>query len=127
MPAQPAYITLNRHGTFYFRIVVPLPVRTALGLQREIRSSLKTDSQRLAIRRARQYAARFDAVFDKVLSVIDHDDYTEEELISLAEEVEQTGKADSWGAWASWPTEPGTDHCGIFTAQPSFRLVCWRI
>lgn len=106
MPAQPAYITQNRHGTFYFRIVVPLPVRTVLGLQREIRRSLKTDSQRIALRRARQYAARFDAVFDRVLSVIDRDDYTEEALISLAEELEQAGKPDSWGAWASWPTEP---------------------
>lgn len=107
MPAQPAYITRNRHGTFYFRIVVPLPVRTALGLQREIRRSLKTDSQRLAIRRARQYAARFDAVFDKVLSVTDRDDYilTEEDLLLLNEEIERAGQADSWGTWATGPTE----------------------
>ncbi|WP_369403324.1 DUF6538 domain-containing protein [Pseudomonas syringae group genomosp. 3] len=62
MPAQPSHITINRHRTYYFRIriiiVVPKPVRAALGLQREIRRSLKTDSLRLALRRARQYAAR---------------------------------------------------------------------
>lgn len=107
MPAQPAYITRNRYGTFYFRIVVPLPVRTALGLQREIRRSLKTDSQRLAIRRARQYAALFDAVFDKVSSVTNRDNYipTEEDLLLLNEEIERSGQTDSWGAWASEPTE----------------------
>lgn len=70
MPAQPAYITRNRHGTFYFRIVVPLPLRSALGFQREIRRTLKTDSQRLALRRARQFAARYEAVFDKVLTMV---------------------------------------------------------
>ncbi|WP_271410044.1 site-specific integrase [Pseudomonas sp. Q1-7] len=108
MPAQPAYITLNRHGTFYFRIVVPSPVRTALGLQREIRRSLKTDSQRLALRRARQFAARYEAAFDKVLSVIDRDDYqlTAEDMERAGEVIEQAGRPISWGSWASEPEEP---------------------
>lgn len=107
MPAQPAYLTRNRHGTFYFRIVVPLPIRNALGIGREIRRSLKTDSQRLALRRARQYAARFDAVFDGVLSVVDHNDYilTDDDLLLLNEEIERADQAISWGAWASGPAE----------------------
>lgn len=102
MPAQPAYLTLNRHKTYYFRVVIPLPLRAAFGLQREIRRSLKTDSLRLALRRARQYAARFDAVFDKALHVID-DDYTptEEDLWLLNDELERAGKPEQWGQWTS--------------------------
>ncbi|HCF2593182.1 TPA: hypothetical protein NIA60_004238 [Pseudomonas aeruginosa] len=106
MPAQPAYLTLNRHRTYYFRVVIPLPLRAAFGLQREIRRSLKTDSLRLALRRARQYAARFDAVFDKALQVID-DDYipTEEDLQLFNEELERAGKPEPWGQWTSCPAE----------------------
>ncbi|HEY0286627.1 MAG TPA: DUF6538 domain-containing protein [Pseudomonas sp.] len=70
MPAQPSYLSLNRHGTYYFRIVTPKPLRVALGLPREIRRSLKTDSLKQALRRARQYVARYEAVFDKVLNVV---------------------------------------------------------
>ena len=108
MPAQPSYIAQNRHGTFYFRIVVPIAVRTALGLQRQIRRSLKTDSQRLAIRRARQYAARFDAVFDKVLYVVEDDGYqiTNEDLEVWTAEIENAGTVGQWGAWSSPPLAP---------------------
>ena len=107
MPVQPAYITRNRHGTFYFRMVVPLPVRNVLGMRREIRRSLKTDSQRLALRRARQYVARFDAVFDKVLNVVDRNDYipTDDDLRLLNEEIERADQTVAWGAWASEPVE----------------------
>lgn len=106
MPAQSAYLTLNRHGTYYFRVVIPLRLRAAFGLQREIRRSLKTDSLRLALRRARQYAARFDAVFDKALHVID-DDYipTEEDLRLFNEELERAGEPGQWGQWTSGPAE----------------------
>jgi len=108
MPAQPAYITQNRHGTYYFRIVVPRPLRSALGLQREIRRSLKTDSQRLALRRARQYAARYEAAFDKVLTVLeqDHCELTDEEVERYAEEIKQSVKAEAYGLWSSPPAEP---------------------
>lgn len=104
MPAQPAYLTLNRHGTYYFRIVTPIRLRLTFGLQREIRRSLKTDSLRLALRRARQYAARFETAFDKVLSVADQDDYvpTEEDVVLYNELIEQ---AETAGAWASLPAE----------------------
>lgn len=100
MPAQPSYITLNRHRTYYFRIVVPLRLRAAFGLQREIRRSLKTDSLRLALRRARQYAARFEAAFDKVLVVAEQDDYepTDEDYETYLSEI---AKAEAPGIWAS--------------------------
>ncbi|MNJ23935.1 hypothetical protein D3C77_183360 [compost metagenome] len=105
MPTQPAYLTLNRHGTYYFRIVTPMRLRSAFDLQREIRRSLKTDSLRLALRRARQYAARFEAAFDKVLGVVDQDDYvpTDEDLEFYTNEMKQ---AESAGAWASHSSEP---------------------
>jgi hypothetical protein len=70
MKRDPSYMTLNRHGTYYFRIVIPLPLRPLLNGQREIRRSLKTDSHRLARKRARQYAARYEATFDRVMSVV---------------------------------------------------------
>ncbi len=106
MPTQPAHLTRNRHNTYYFRVVIPLPLRVAFGLQREIRRSLKTDSLRLALRRARQYAARFEAVFDKALHVID-DDFipTEEDLRLFNEELERAGKPEQWGQWTSGPVE----------------------
>ncbi len=74
MKPSPTYLTLNRHGTFYFRIVIPRPLRALLKRQREVRRTLKTDSYRLAQKRARQYAARYEAAFDKVMSVVEHDD-----------------------------------------------------
>ncbi|MEE5154647.1 DUF6538 domain-containing protein [Pseudomonas alliivorans] len=66
MKPVPSYLSLNRHGTYYFRIVIPAPVRKLLQGKREIRRSLKTDSQRLAVKRARQHAVRFESVFDRV-------------------------------------------------------------
>lgn len=100
MSAQPSYITLNRHRTYYFRIVIPLRLRAAFGLQREIRRSLKTDSLRLALRRARQYAARFEAAFDRVLVVAEQDDYepTDEDYELYLSEI---AKAETPGVWAS--------------------------
>lgn len=74
MKHSPSYLTLNRHGTFYFRIVIPRPLRALLNGQREVRRTLKTDSERLARRRARQFAARYEAVFDKVVNVVERDE-----------------------------------------------------
>ncbi|MGI9804240.1 DUF6538 domain-containing protein [Pseudomonas aeruginosa] len=48
MKPSPSYLTRNRHGTFYFRIVIPRPLRALLHGQREVRRTLKTDSERLA-------------------------------------------------------------------------------
>ncbi|MCS8504519.1 site-specific integrase [Pseudomonas aeruginosa] len=74
MKPSPSYLTRNRHGTFYFRIVIPRPLRALLNGQREVRRTLRTDSERLARRRARQFAARYEAVFDKVVSVLERDE-----------------------------------------------------
>lgn len=105
MPVQPAFLTLNRHKTYYFRIVVPKPLRAAFSIQREIRRSLKTDSARLALKRARQYAVRFEAAFDRVLAVVGKDDYipTDADYELYINEIEQAGSA---GAWESHPAEP---------------------
>lgn len=108
MPAQPSYLFTNRFGTYYFRMVTPAPLRIALGLQREIRRSLKTDSHRLALRRARQYVARYEAVFDKVLNVVNRDDYqpTDEDYELFIEQIEQADGAKDRGLYSSDPTEP---------------------
>lgn len=87
MKYNPSYLTLNRHGTFYFRIVIPRSLRLLFNGQREIRRTLKTDSQRLARKRARQYAARYEAVFDRVIRVVERDDLglTEADYAELME------------------------------------------
>lgn len=74
MKPSPSYLTRNRHGTFYFRIVIPRPLRALLRGQREVRRTLKTDSERLARKRARQYVARYEAVFDKVVNMVERDE-----------------------------------------------------
>ena len=109
MPAQPSFLTLNRHGTYYFRLVIPKPLRSAFSSQREIRRSLKTDSQRLALRRARQYIARYDAIFDRMLAVVEKDDYqpSAEDYELFLSELE---KADAHTDWSdSKPLETPTE------------------
>lgn len=95
MKPSPSYLTRNRHGTFYFRIVIPRPLRALLNGQREVRRTLRTDSERLARRRARQFAARYEAAFDKVVSVLERDELglTEadyEELMRLVPDTKPT-------------------------------------
>ncbi|ENY76466.1 phage integrase-like protein [Pseudomonas putida TRO1] len=117
MPAHPAYLTLNRHGTYYFRLVVPKPLRSAFGLQREIRRSLKTDSQRLALRRARQYIARYEAIFDRILAVVEKDDYqpSDEDYELFLAQIE---KAEAHTGWSTAkPSEVPTE----FKSQLSDR------
>ncbi|MCL7462802.1 DUF6538 domain-containing protein [Pseudomonas sp. NW5] len=77
MKPAPSYLTRNRHGTFYFRMVIPAPLRPLVNGKREVRRSLKTDSQRLALKRARLHAVRFESVFDRVLAVVSRDDDVE--------------------------------------------------
>jgi len=106
MPKQPAHISVNRHGTYHFRIVIPLALRDAFNLQREIRRSLKTDSQRLALRRARQYAARYETAFDKVLYRMSSSDdvLTPEEVefeLSLAAAEGTNANQGCMGDWST--------------------------
>ena len=95
MKPSPSYLTRNRHGTFYFRIVIPRPLRALLNGQREVRRTLRTDSERLARRRARQFAACYEAVFDKVVSVLERDEIglTEADYEDLMELVSETKPA----------------------------------
>jgi len=87
MKPSPSYLTLNRHKTFYFRIVIPPTLRALFKRQREVRRTLRTDSYRLALKRARQYAARYEAAFDKVMSVVERDELglTEADYLEMLE------------------------------------------
>ncbi|WP_240920558.1 DUF6538 domain-containing protein [Metapseudomonas otitidis] len=102
MKPSPSYLTRNRHGTFYFRIVIPRPLRPLLNGQREVRRTLKTDSERLARKRARQYVARYEAAFDKVVNMVERDELglTEadyKELIGLLPDIKPTPDFSSPG------------------------------
>lgn len=104
MKPSPSYLTKNRHGTFYFRMVIPAPLRTLINSKREVRRSLKTDSRRLAIKRARQFAVRYETAFDKAISSMtttrDGDDVLTEEDIKLLEELDLPAA----GAWSDQPS-----------------------
>lgn len=93
----PSYLSLNRHGTYYFRIVIPSPIRALIHGKREIRRSLKTDSQRLALKRARQHAVRFESVFDRVLRMTAQDEYEPSaEDLALLEELLSKPEVGVW-------------------------------
>jgi len=46
MKLASTYLTQNRHGTFYFRMVIPAPLRPLVNGKREIRRARKTESER---------------------------------------------------------------------------------
>lgn len=48
LAAKPARLARNRHGTFTFRWIVPVPLRERVGARREIRVSLRTKDCRTA-------------------------------------------------------------------------------
>lgn len=75
MKLAPTYLTQNRHGTFYFRMVIPASLRSLFNGKREVRRSLKTDSERLALKRARQHAVCFNSIFDRVLRMTEQSHY----------------------------------------------------
>ena len=52
----PAYLRLSRHGIYYFRIIVPMALRSRWSGRPEIKMSLKTRDQRQALVRARDLA-----------------------------------------------------------------------
>ena len=60
------YICQNRHGTFYFRFIIPVQYRNHFKHKREIRYSLKTDSKRLALPRSRLYRVRIDNILERL-------------------------------------------------------------
>ena len=67
MPKVTANICKNQHGKYYFRLVIPIRFRIHFPeTKREIRRSLKTDSQSLAIKRARLLRVRCDLLFEEI-------------------------------------------------------------
>lgn len=101
MKLAPTYLTQNRHGTFYFRMVIPALLRPLVNGKREIRRSLKTDSERLALKRARQHAVHFDSIFGRALRMIEHDGYEpSQEDLDLYEELYGMPKSTGAGAWS---------------------------
>ena len=62
----PAHIRLSRHGIYYFRIVVPRPLRQAFDRRAEFKVSLRTRNQRIALVQARSLAIRAYIAFSKV-------------------------------------------------------------
>ena len=49
----PAYLRLSRHGIYFFRICIPLPLQRRWQSGRELKVSLRTRDQRAALARAR--------------------------------------------------------------------------
>ena len=66
MPRQPSFICKNRHGTFYFRFIIPGHLRSRFSNKREIRKSLSTDSKRLAIKKARALRVQLDSYIEEI-------------------------------------------------------------
>lgn len=61
----PAYLLLSRHHVFYFRVAVPVPLRSVLS-RSEIRVSLRTSDRRAAISDARKWKMRYDEWFETI-------------------------------------------------------------
>lgn len=62
------YMCKNRHGTYYARFIIPKPLQPHFKNKKEIRRSLKTDSRKLAIKRARIYRVEFESIVDQLMS-----------------------------------------------------------
>jgi hypothetical protein len=57
----------NRYGIFYFRCIVPKSIRAILpNCPREVRRSLATQDQRLALRKAQVCSFLLEAIFEQL-------------------------------------------------------------
>ena len=118
MKPAPTYLTRNRHGTFYFRMVIPASLRPLTKGKREIRRSLKTDSERLALKRARQHAVRFDSIFDRALRMTERSDYEpSQEDFDLYDELHGSSKSDGAGVWSSPDRTPEKSEPALSDAE----------
>lgn len=63
------YLCRNRHGTYYFRSVIPIALRKYFKNKRELRVSLKTDSKKVALPISRRYRVRFDEIVRRLASM----------------------------------------------------------
>jgi len=80
------YLCQNRHGTYYFRCVIPFAYRKYFKNKREIRYSLKTDSKKVALPKSRLYRVWLDRTFEDLATMHDDD-----------EGVVRTGLMTHWG------------------------------
>lgn len=109
MKLAPTYLTRNRHGTFYFRMVIPTSLRPLVNGKREVRRSLRTDSERLALKRARQHAVHFDSIFDRASRMTDSSDYEPSpEDFDIFEELCGDPRGIGAGTWSSPASRPQT-------------------
>lgn len=107
MKIAPTYLSKNRHGTFYFRMVIPASLRSLVNGKREIRRSLKTDSEKLALKRARQHAVRFDSIFDRASRMTKHIHYEpSQEDLDIFEELCGDRNGIGAGLWSSSDNSP---------------------
>jgi len=65
---SPSYLYRNRHGVFYFRVVIPKGLRHYFTHKREIKRSLRTENMHVAIKLARIYMPDFDKIAAEILS-----------------------------------------------------------
>lgn len=70
-----AYMCKNRHGMFYARFIIPKHLRPHFNNKKEIRRSLRTDSRKLAVKRARVYRVEFESIVDKLMSKNEYSAY----------------------------------------------------
>ncbi len=65
MRTQYPYLIRSKHQIYHFRIIVPEPLRTAVGL-REIRRSLRTRGLRQALARSGEMLSSIKTLFEQV-------------------------------------------------------------
>ena len=65
---SPSYIYKNRHGVFYFRVVIPKKFLCYFTNKREIKYSLRTENKHVALKLARKSMVNFDKLLADVQS-----------------------------------------------------------
>jgi integrase len=70
-----AYMCKNRHGMYYARFIVPKHLQIHFNNKKEIRRTLQTDSRKLAIKRARAYRVKFEAIVDELMTKLEKGTY----------------------------------------------------
>jgi len=71
----PARLKRSRHGIYYFRLVIPKTMRSALGGRTEMQHSLHTRDPQVARRFALALSARLDEAFFGRLQVAGDDEF----------------------------------------------------
>lgn len=101
-----AHLKISRHGVYYFRVVIPVPLRPSFGGRCEIKKSLNTRNPRIAKRFAYNLSSYVLALFDEVRQMAGYDP-----------------KRFNPNDPSTWPTSAGQKYeidlqRGIFKADP---------